>query len=93
MSSNAKSAESAVGVSEADLTETATSLIEQFPDDVDGDLPSVDDVVVRLSVMTRSERKPTPLGVGVSDSMGRQSTRYCSSGCSTASNPASIISR
>jgi replication factor A1 len=58
MSSNAKSAESAVGVSEADLTETATSLIEQFPDDVDGDLPSVDDVVVRLSVMTNQYKVP-----------------------------------
>ncbi|AGB33689.1 hypothetical protein C488_21297 [Natrinema pellirubrum DSM 15624] len=42
--------------------------------------------------MTRSERKPIPLGVGVSDSMAWQSTRYYSSGGSTASNPASIIS-
>jgi hypothetical protein len=47
----------------------------------------------RLSAMTRSERKPTPLGVGVSDSIAHQSMRYDSSGCSTASNPASIISR
>jgi mannose-6-phosphate isomerase-like protein (cupin superfamily) len=46
-----------------------------------------------IAVMTRSERKPTSLGAGVSDSIARQSTRYDSSGCSTASNPASIISR
>ncbi|AXG06280.1 hypothetical protein DU500_07430 [Haloplanus rubicundus] len=46
-----------------------------------------------ISVLTRSERKPTPSGVGVSDNIPRQSTRYDSSGCSTASRPASIISR
>ncbi|AKH97504.1 hypothetical protein HLASF_1015 [Halanaeroarchaeum sulfurireducens] len=33
------------------------------------------------------------LRVGVSDSIVRQSTRYDSAGCSTAFNPASIISR
>ena len=58
MSSNAKSAESAVGVSDADLTETATSLIEQFPDDAGDDLPSVEDVVARLEVMTNQYKVP-----------------------------------
>jgi len=43
--------------------------------------------------LTRSKRKPTRSRVGVSDNTARQSTRYCSSGCSTASNPASITSR
>jgi len=42
--------------------------------------------------LDNSERKPTPLGVGPSDSKLVQSTRYDSSGCSTASSPASIIS-
>ncbi|RCU44484.1 hypothetical protein DU504_17260 [Haloplanus salinus] len=42
--------------------------------------------------LIRSERKPTTSGVRVSNSIAQQSTRYCSSGYSTASNPASIIS-
>ena len=44
------------------------------------------------TLVTRSEWKPTPSGVGVSDNIARQSTRYDSSGCSTAFRPASIIS-
>ena len=44
-------------------------------------------------VLTDSKRKPRPSGRGSSDSKMPQPTCYDSSGCSTASNPASIISR
>jgi len=49
-------------------------------------------VTVQEAATDSSERKPTPFGVGLSDSKFAQSTRYDSSGCSTASSPASIIS-
>jgi replication factor A1 len=58
MSRNAPSAESTVTVSEADLTEAATSLIEQFPNDVSADLPSVDEVASRLDQMTNQYKVP-----------------------------------
>ena len=58
MSRNAPSAESTVTVSEADLTEAATSLIEQFPNDASADLPSVDEVASRLDQMTNQYKVP-----------------------------------
>ena len=58
-------------------------------------LPELDLRVHRSDAaeVTRSERKPTPSGVGVSDSTAWQTTYYDSSGYSTASNPTSMISR
>jgi len=58
MSSNTKSAELAVTVSDTDLSEAATGILEQFPDDLDGDLPSVEEVASRLEKMTNQYKVP-----------------------------------
>jgi replication factor A1 len=58
MSSNVKSAESAVEVSDANLSEAATGILEQFPDDLDGDFPSADEVASRLDQMTNQYKVP-----------------------------------
>jgi replication factor A1 len=58
MSSNATPAESTVTVSDADLSEAANGILEQFPDDLDGDLPSAEEVASRLDQMTNQYKVP-----------------------------------
>jgi replication factor A1 len=58
MSSNAKSADPAVNVPDADFSEAATGILEQFPDDLDGDLPSAAEVASRLDQMTNQYKVP-----------------------------------
>lgn len=58
MSSNAKPTESTVDVSDANLSEAATDILEQFPDDIDDDLPSAEEVASRLDQMTNQYKVP-----------------------------------
>ncbi|WP_251344561.1 replication factor A [Haloplanus halophilus] len=58
MSTNATPPNSAVDASNDDLATAATDLIEQFPDDVESDLPTVDDIVTRLDQMVNSYNVP-----------------------------------
>jgi len=58
MSSNAKSADPTADVPDADLSEAATGILEQFPNDIDGDLPSEEEVASRLDHMTNQYKVP-----------------------------------
>lgn len=58
MSTNATPPNSAVDASNDDLATAATDLIEQFPDDVESDLPTVDDIVARLDQMVNAYNVP-----------------------------------
>jgi len=58
MSSNAKSADPTADVPDADLSEAATGILEQFPNDIDGDLPSEEEVASRLNHMTNQYKVP-----------------------------------
>jgi len=58
MSSNAKSADPTADVPDADLSEAATGILEQFPNDIDGDLPSQEEVASRLDHMTNQYKVP-----------------------------------
>jgi replication factor A1 len=58
MSSNAPPADTTVDVPNADLSEAATDILEQFPDDLDGDLPTAEEVASRLDQMTNQYKIP-----------------------------------
>src|SRR6056297_1336410 len=58
MSSNAKSADPTADVPDADLSEAATGILEQFPNDIDGGLPSEEEVASRLDHMTNQYKVP-----------------------------------
>jgi replication factor A1 len=58
MSSYAKSVDTDVDVPDADLSEAASGILEQFPDDLDDDPPSEEEVVTRLGQMTNQYKVP-----------------------------------